>query len=201
MRRIVISPYSKHRLDGKRNAKNYPYWENLVGLLLEKYDVLQIVYGDEPVIKPSPHSSYASESIQYVRDFSLPEIENEVKMADTFICVDNYLAHMAHLLGKRGVVLFGQSDPELFGYPENVNLYADRKYFRQWQFQTWHECEFDERAFVQPKVVFDAVEKLMLEISDPVKLPLMGEYGKFGDGQSQLVMNPGYKARTSPPEK
>jgi hypothetical protein len=55
--------------------------------------------------------------------------------------------------------VFGQSDPNIFGHPENINLLKDRKYLREKQFWIWEQAEFIEEAFVTPDVVIDALKK------------------------------------------
>jgi ADP-heptose:LPS heptosyltransferase len=148
---ILISPWSRPRTDGKANAKNYPYWDELVDLLVVDYDVIQIVHGDERQVR----------DVRCERNRTLPEIERLVKECDAFICVDNFLQHLGHYVGRRGFVLYGVSDPSLFGYPENVNIYAGRNHFRQHQFQTWNEVEFNEDAFVKPGRVYEIIKSSM----------------------------------------
>lgn len=165
---ILISPWSRPRTDGKVNAKNYPYWDELVDLLIADYDVIQLMHGDERHVRDIP----------YEKNRTLPDIERMVKECDAFICVDNFLQHLAHYVGKRGFVLYGVSDPSLFGYPENVNIYADSKYFRQYQFQTWNEVDFNEDAFAKPGKVYEIIKTHMpinlatvKAVSDTIKEP------------------------------
>lgn len=144
MKTIIVAPYSKPRIDGKPNAKNYPWWAEVVRVMRDDGFVLkQIVYGDETPI----------EGMEHVFGKSLPEIENIVRESDGFMCVDNYMQHMAHCLGKCGVVIFGPSDPRIFGYDENMNVLPEKPKLRPMQFQTWQEWDFDESAFEMPEVV------------------------------------------------
>ena len=55
-------------------------------------------------------------------------------------------------------MLFGQSDPLIFGHPENINLLKDRKYLREQQFWWWEQCEYKEDAFVRPEEVIKYLE-------------------------------------------
>jgi hypothetical protein len=66
-----------------------------------------------------------------------------------------------NLHGIYGVVIWGKSDPLLFGYPENVNLLKDRKYLRARQFYIWDDEPFDPEVFVEPAEVVKAVKKLL----------------------------------------
>jgi len=41
----------------------------------------------------------------------------------TWISVDSFLNHAGHAIGKPGVVLFGPTDPKIFGHDSNLNIY------------------------------------------------------------------------------
>lgn len=166
-KKILISPWSRPRTDGKQNAKNYPYWQELVDLLVEDYDIVQLVHGDERRLQ----------NIGYECNVSLPGIEHLVKTYDTFICVDNFLQHLAHYISRRGFVLYGVSDPSLFGYDTNINIYAGRKYFRLYQFQTWNEVEFNAEAFVNPNRVFEIIKTHMPVNDSPIAGETLREEG------------------------
>lgn len=168
-KRIAISPYSKPRSDGRPNAKNYPWWTEVLTCLAPEYDLIQIVHGQEPQLEIDIESliSHAAfhgsplPRIEHAIGLRLPAIEELVRSCDAFMCVDNYLQHLGQWCGKRGVVLYGPSDPALFGYKENLNLYAGRKYFRPFQFQTWQEWEFTPDAFVKPEQVVIETRKFI----------------------------------------
>ena len=57
-----------------------------------------------------------------------------------------------------------ESDPVIFGHPENVNLLKDRKYLREKQFWLWEQCEFNADAFVTSDVVLEALESFGVEL-------------------------------------
>jgi hypothetical protein len=58
---------------------------------------------------------------------------------------------------------FGQSDPNIFGYPGNINLLKDRSYLRPEQFlHWWHETVFyKEDAFVSAETVTETLFKVL----------------------------------------
>lgn len=158
---ILVAPYSNRRIDGKLNSKNYPHWRVLLGMLVKNNYVTQVVYGNEPVIQiydQNIGSPAIDSNFSVARVNGVVEIEKLVLQHDLALCVDNYLHHMAHYLKKPAIVLFGPSDPLLFGYFENINLYAHKKYFRPMQFQTWNEWDFSPEAFVLPERVVEAVD-------------------------------------------
>lgn len=154
--KILISPYSRLLKDGKRNPKNYPWWNEVIKDLpanLPVYDnieVSQLVYGTEPRLL------YVHKFIQYA---TLADAEAAIKKCDMWISVDNWVQHYAHFIGKRGIVIWGKSDPHLFGYHENMNLLKGREFLRPRQFEWWELDTFDESVFIEPKIVLDAVRK------------------------------------------
>lgn len=149
--KIIISPYSKPLRNGKRNAKNYPYWNELVQLLCEAgHEITQIAVGGEKVIEY--HSINVFTSLPYW------DILTAVLTHDIFISIDNFFPHFCHYYGKPGIVLFSRSDPKIFGYPENINLLKDSKYLRPDQFGLWESCDYIENAFVWPERVFGAIQ-------------------------------------------
>jgi ADP-heptose:LPS heptosyltransferase len=143
--KIIISPYPQ-KLQGtdKKNPKSYPSWISLINkLLCDKHEVIQVgIDGEEQL------------TTDFRKNLSFKELKELLLSCDTFICIDNFFQHFAHLYGKRGIVIWGQSDPKLFGYPENINLLKHEKYLRKNQFATWHECKYNADAFVEPEKIF-----------------------------------------------
>jgi hypothetical protein len=150
---ILIAPYS-NRLPNGINPKSYPHWDTLVRLLVrDGYQVTQIgVAGEDKIEGVS----------QFIPNASFAQIKELVLEHDTWLSVDSWLPHFVHAekLGKRGIVLFGPSDPRIFGYPENVNLLRGRDYLRPHQFQTWNEWDHNPQAFVFAENVIPEVYKL-----------------------------------------
>jgi ADP-heptose:LPS heptosyltransferase len=91
----------------------------------------------------------------------LSEIAYLLGQCDSWIAVDNFLPHMASYLGVRGIVLWGQSDPKIFGCKENVNLLKHPKYLRKNQFDYWENAEYKKQAFVEPEKVMVALTLLI----------------------------------------
>ena len=137
---IIISPYSKKLRNNKENPKNYPYWKELI-LLIEE-PVIQVgIQGEAPLVE------------DFRQNLSLNELKDLVLQCRTWISVDSFFQHFAWDIGKYGIVLWGQSDPNIFGHPENINLLKDRKYLREKQFWWWEQCEYNSDAFVKPEEV------------------------------------------------
>ena len=144
---IIIAPYAKKLRNGKNNPKNYPWWPDLISLIDEP--IVQIgVDGEKQLVE------------DFRKDLSVPELYDLIEECRTWISVDSFFQHLAWDAGKPGIVLFGQSDPIIFGHPENINLLKDRKYLREQQFWLWEQCDYIEEAFVEPK---DVVEYLKID--------------------------------------
>jgi ADP-heptose:LPS heptosyltransferase len=132
--------------DKSYNPKNYPYWKELVKGLADDYDIIQIgVEGEEQLVE------------DFRVDLPISDIKNLLRCADTWISVDNFLPHLAHLLKKPGIVLWGESDPNIFGYPENKNLLKSRRNLRPDQFGIWDGRTHRPEIFVDAEVVINAV--------------------------------------------
>jgi ADP-heptose:LPS heptosyltransferase len=146
---IIIAPYAQKLRNGKENPKNYPWWPELIQLL-EKINSRIIQVGVEG-------------ETQLVNDFrknlSISELKKLISECDTWISVDSFFQHLAWSENKKGIVLWGQSDPLIFGHEENINLLKDRKDLREKQFWLWEQCDYKEECFVTPQEVIKHLEK------------------------------------------
>lgn len=144
---IIIAPYAQKLRTGKQNPKNYPYWEELIKLI------------DEPIVQVGVRGEK-----QLVDDFrmNLPisELRKLIQECRTWIGVDSFFQHLAWDEGKKGIVLWGVSDPLIFGHPENINLLKDRSYLATNQFLWWELTEHKDERFVKPKEVLDHLSKV-----------------------------------------
>ncbi len=125
MNYIAIFPYSKRTSEGIESPKNYPYWKELVQILSNRgYEVIQV----------SPFDEEKIEGVKYITG-ALPfkSIVDLVERAYTYISVDSFAPHLLHPY-KRGIVIFGVSDPNLYGYAKNINLLKSRMYLKKEQF-------------------------------------------------------------------
>jgi ADP-heptose:LPS heptosyltransferase len=146
---ILISPFSA-KLQ-KENPKNFPEWPIVVyGLRRSGFHVVQIGTEGERDIGANERKN----------NLSLKAISQMIAECQTWSSVDNFLPHLAAPLKKPGVVVFSQSDPNIFGYPHNLNLLKDRKYLRPDQFGKWWDARFNPDSFPEPDVVFQAIISL-----------------------------------------
>ena len=137
---IIISPYAKPLPNGGVNPKNYPYWKELLGLISEP--VVQVGVTDEQQL-----------TADFRKNLTMCELENLVQTCRTWISCDSFFQHFCWDLGKPGVVIWGQSDPNIFGHPENINLLKNRDCLAENQFYWWEMTEYDKNKFVTPQEV------------------------------------------------
>lgn len=116
------------------DAKNYPYWVELIKLLKE-HEVKEI------------------KGILQEQD-----IIDLVNWCDVWISIDSFLQHLVayHKL-KPGIVLWGTSHPAIFGYDSNVNLLKDKKYLRADPYLWWRDEARNPEAFVAPNKILESI--------------------------------------------
>jgi ADP-heptose:LPS heptosyltransferase len=148
--KIVISPYSRKLRNGNNNPKNYPWWQKVIDGLQEHH-VIQIgINGEE---------SFTGVELKF--NLKLKDIIQLINECDIWISVDNFLQHLASHTDKRGIVIWGRSDPNIFGYPHNTNILKDKKYLRPDQYNIWESIEYIKNVFVKPEIVLEHIYKYM----------------------------------------
>ena len=169
---VLIFPWAKNLPEGKENPKNLPIDSiKEVVSLLRSVDIYVIqvslpgerfVDADEIVFSPTPE-----------------RLKEMLFACDAYISIDSFFPHFAHFHEKeaecmayksekgiktgKGIVVFGKSDPEIFGYKENTNLLKSRDYLRKEQFWLWTQTSYDENVFVSPNEIFLATIKKILK--------------------------------------
>jgi ADP-heptose:LPS heptosyltransferase len=152
--KILIAPFAAALRNGKPNAKNpsVQWWETVIAKLVEHgFEVTQIGgIGEARLAGVSQH----------FLNWPLLALVETIKNHDLWLSPDSFLPHLCwvHKL-KSGIVIFSVSDPAIFGHDQNINLIKDRKYLREFQFQSWDEQPYNEDAFIAPEEVVDAVIK------------------------------------------
>jgi ADP-heptose:LPS heptosyltransferase len=139
---IIISPFVKPLRDGKNNPKNYPYWETLIEMI------------DEPIVQVGVEGEKQLVS-DFRKNLSISELRKLIQECRTWISCDSFFQHLAWDEKKTGIVLWGPSDPLIFGHPENVNLLKDRSHLTPNQFLWWEATEHKNERFVKPKEVLE----------------------------------------------
>jgi len=129
--KILICP------GNKQTAKSYPHWDRLT-TLLAGHNIKGVV----GILKEQ-------------------EIIDLINWCDVWASIDSFLPHLVKYRKlKPGIVLWGKSDPLIFGYPENKNLLKDRKYLKGQQFKWWIDEPIDPTVFVEPEEIAKEIDKL-----------------------------------------
>lgn len=116
------------------NAKSYPFWEELLPML-----------GDHEV-----------KEIKGI--LTEKELGDLVNWSDVWCSIDSFLPHFVSFNKlKRGIVLWGLSDPKVFGYETNINLLGNKKYLRPDQFLWWKDVPNCPESFVTAKTLYKAI--------------------------------------------
>lgn len=152
-KKILLSLFSRPtHINNNPSPKSYPldYAIELVGLLkMEGFFTIQIGVESEPEINCN----------QRLNSPSIPNLINLIKDSYLFVCCDNFLHHAAHFYKKRGIVIFSQSNPQIFGYKDNINLVKNSNYLRKdkKQFEYWEQTPYIKDAFVAPVDIIEAI--------------------------------------------
>jgi ADP-heptose:LPS heptosyltransferase len=143
---IIIAPYAQKLRTDKLNPKNYPYWKELIAMINEP--IIQVgVEGEEQLVE------------KFVKNASMEELRQLIQTCRTWISVDSFFQHLGWDEGKKGIVLWGPSDPVIFGHPENINLLKDRSYLVKNQFLWWEATEHQNERFVEPHIVLEYLKE------------------------------------------
>jgi hypothetical protein len=177
MIKIFVSPFSKQMRWGDNidNPKNFPHWEHLIKLMeIEGWEVTQFIGREgEP--------RYA----KVCKSMGIPDLVKLVKEEmDFFLCGDNFLQHLCHFYDKRGFVIFGQSNPEIFGYPENINILKDTKYLRKLQFWDWEQTPYIPEAFPSAIEVFNIIKHYITKANEQATT-----YNSSNSGRSGILVD------------
>jgi len=119
---VIIQPFGAtvvYERDKKiTNNKDWfvDYWTVVNKVLSEKYNVIQVGSSNEPNLKYC-YNLQGKISIRQTIG-----LINECK---TYISVDSFVGHSGAALNKKGIVLFGRSNPHIVGHSGNINLWVE----------------------------------------------------------------------------
>lgn len=150
---IVIAPYAQQLRNGLENPKNYPlgYWDEVLRLLGDREPIIQVGVDGENQLVPD-----------FRKNLSTSQLYELLDACRTWVSVDSYFQHLAWDYGKFGHVIFSQSDPLIFGHPENNNLLRSRTFLRANQFLMWEQAQYQLAAYVAPGEVYAALRSAEL---------------------------------------
>ena len=154
---IIISPYSRPLRNGvKPNPKDYPYFQELIEMILKEYP-------KQTIIQVGVHGEEKFDNTNILFGQSLQNLKNLLNICDVWISVDNFFHHLASTVGKKGIVIFGPSDPIIFGNTNNVNLLKSRKHLREKQFEWYENTRYNKEAFIEPEIVMGSIRRILNE--------------------------------------
>ncbi len=146
---ILFAPFAARSpsLNGSPSPKDYPHAKKLAELLRE-HNLVQVGGNGDEQLTPD-----------FRPNLSFEDLGKLIVESRTGISVDSFLQHAYWYFDRRAIVLFGISDPVIFGHPENMNLLVDRKFLREQQFDLYYTNQYRPEAFVRP----DEVVKVLSE--------------------------------------
>ena len=150
---ILFAPFAARHpnLNGGPSPKDYPIElaKQLASMIVENHTVIQVGGEGEEQMVP-----------EFRKNLSFDQVGNLIAMCTTAICVDSYLQHHCWFLNKKAIVLWGISDPLIFGHSIHLNLLKDRSSLRQNQFDLYYSNEHNPEAFVTPDDVIRAIDSM-----------------------------------------
>ena len=81
------------------------------------YKILQVRLPTEPLLK----------NVNFITNVPARNIFPYMKYCETFVVIDSFLNHVSDVYSKKGIVLWGATDPKKLGYKNNLNLCAGKK--------------------------------------------------------------------------
>ena len=145
--KILFSPFARSLPNMDFNPKDYVWPEEVVKFLMEQgHEVVQVGVEGERQLCP-----------EFKKGLRFGDLGDLILACDTAVTIDSYLQHHCDYLGKRAIVIFGVSDPLIFGHPRHINLLKDRSYLRSNQFDTYNGYPWVKEAFVEPETVIRAL--------------------------------------------
>jgi hypothetical protein len=145
---ILLNAWSRPLISGKQNPKNYPWWPQVLAEIT--VPVVQVAVRGEQSLVPDTRW-----------DLNLTELAHLVDECDTWLAVDSFFQHFCWDLNKQGIVVWGPSNPHIFGHEQNINLTLGTQAWRANQFLTWEQDPWDAQKHVPPKQVLTALCKLL----------------------------------------
>lgn len=155
----LVSPVSRRKPNGERSPKDYPGWEELCIQLRRKGCHITQVAADGDERLQNINALYTGSPLDRVITLAAE--------ASIWISVDNFLPHAVYSVygeTRPGVVLWGPSDPEIFGYPANLNILRSKGCLCGNQFGLWRDVTYDATRFMPPFcVICSMIEHGFLE--------------------------------------
>ncbi len=153
---VVVHPFSGF-FAARTKQWHFANWKRFLEIIPPEIETIRFGNQDEPA---TPTERYRHRDILGA---DLRIVAALLESADAFVGQDSGLAHLATALGVPAIVIFtGYVPPDVFGYPQNINLVPDLPYIPCWHEDGCPPCrgEICTRA-VQPEVVLSSLLGLL----------------------------------------
>ena len=153
---VVVHPFSGF-FAARSKQWHFSHWQRFLELLPPEISTIRYAGVEEPAT-PTERAHHREMVGVDLRLFAAI-LEN----ADAFVGQESGLAHLATALGVPSVVLFtGFVPPDVFGYPQNINLVPDLPYAPCWDKDGCPPCRAEIcTRLVQPETVLEKLLALL----------------------------------------
>lgn len=180
------------------------YYQELLKYIKKKYKEYDLVL----IGKVSDKKLVPYMDIDLTGKLSLLEVNVVLKYAFFHIGTEGGMVHLKHFLHGKSMVFFGPTDPDVFGYEENINIYSDKcKEHCEWLVDNWDkkcilnkgipEClyavkpamaikAFDNFVNQRKEYIFNAIaleEQLYLNLQHHIKYEIEKYNLPYGDNE------------------
>ena len=153
---VVVHPFSGF-FAARTKQWHFSHWKQFLDLIPPEIETVRFGNSDEPAT-PTERPRHRD-----ILGADLRIVAALLESADAFVGQESGMAHLATALRVPSVVIFtGYVPPDVFGYPQNVNLGPDLPYAPCWQGNGCPPCggEICTRA-VQPEAVLSSLLEVL----------------------------------------
>lgn len=153
---LHLNPEKKPDQRFPKNAKHYnpKSWQFIINTLKNEYNFIQLVSGVEEV--------YSDAIVK--RDMSFDQIAELCKSSALILTIDSFLPHLCNFykIDTPVIVIWTKNNPDVFGYPNHIHLFKDRKYFRvESIWGRWDAEEYKDIYCLEPQIVVDKIREIL----------------------------------------
>lgn len=153
---VVVHPFSGF-FAARSKQWDFGHWSRFLEILPPEIETVRFGGVEEPAT-PTERPNHREMVGMDQRLFAAI-----LESADAFVGQESGLAHLATALGVPSVVLFtGYVPPDVFGYPQNVNLVPDLPYAPCWEKDGCPPCKAEIcTRQIQPETVLEKLLELL----------------------------------------
>lgn len=149
---VLIHPFS----NGK--AKNYPNFHTIAKFLrenMEIYPIIQLGSGKDEKFDWADWHFF---------DLPLDKLAKLLESCSFWISVDSFIPHLCQTeeLETLGIVIWGPSDPKIFGYDQFINLTGDDPNYTRDPYLWWKDEILDIAKFPSTEKIINKIKTLLI---------------------------------------